>query len=172
MVLPSFSMASHLLTTMMQALPASWARPATLVSCSVTPSRASIMMRHTSLRSMAMVARRTENFSMRSSTLDFFRIPAVSMNRYLPRPFSKGLSTASRVVPATSLTMTRSCPRMRLTREDLPTLGLPMMATLMTSSSSSSSSSGGKYWKQASSRSPVPWPWTAETAMGSPRPRL
>ena len=81
---------------------------------------------------------------MRSSTLDFLRIPAVSMNRYLPFSFSKGLSTASRVVPATLETMTRSSPRMRLTREDLPTLGFPMTATLMTSSSSSSSSSGGK----------------------------
>ena len=36
----------------------------------------------------------------------------------------------------------------------------------------SSSSSGGKYWTQASSRSPVPCPWTAETAIGSPSPRL
>ena len=36
---------------------------------------------------------------------------------------------AARVVPATLLTMTRSCPRMRLVRLDLPTLGLPMMAT-------------------------------------------
>ena len=40
---------------------------------------------------------------------------------------------ASRVVPATSLTMTRCSPRIRLARLDLPTLGLPMMATLMTS---------------------------------------
>ena len=40
---------------------------------------------------------------------------------------------ASRVVPAMSETMTRSSPRMRLMREDLPTLGLPMTATLMTS---------------------------------------
>ena len=89
MVLPSFSTRSHLFTTMMQAFPASWARPATLVSCSVTPSWASIIMRHTSLRSMAMVARRTLYFSMASSTLDFFRIPAVSMKLYLPVAFSK-----------------------------------------------------------------------------------
>ena len=172
MVLSSFSTASHLFTTMIQALPASWASPATLVSCSVTPSLASMRMRHTSARSMAMVARSTENFSIRSSTLDFFRIPAVSIKRYLPSLFSKKLSTASRVVPAISLTMTRSSPRMRLTREDFPTFGLPMTATLMTSSSSRSSSSGGKYWMQASRSSPVPCPWTAETGMGSPRPRL
>ena len=89
MVLPSFSTRSHLLTTMMQALPASCASPATLVSCSVTPSVASIMMRQTSARSMAMVARSTLYFSMLSSILDFLRIPAVSMKTYLPVSFSK-----------------------------------------------------------------------------------
>ncbi len=77
---------------------------------------------------------------------------------------------ASRVVPATLVTMTRSSPRIRLTSEDLPTFGLPMMATL--SRVLLLLLLGGKCAKQASSRSPVPWPWTAETAMGSPRPRL
>ena len=48
---------------------------------------------------------------------------------------------ASRVVPATLETMTRSSPRILFTREDLPALGLPITATLMASSSSSSSSS-------------------------------
>ena len=38
---------------------------------------------------MAMVERRTENFSIRSSTLDFFRMPAVSMKQYRPFSFSK-----------------------------------------------------------------------------------
>ena len=89
MVLPSFSTRSHLFTTMMLAFPASWARPATLVSCSVTPSVASIRIRHTSLRSMAMVARRTLYFSMSSSTLDLRRMPAVSMKTNLPWSFSK-----------------------------------------------------------------------------------
>ena len=84
MVLLSFSIRSHLLTTMMLAFPASWAKPATLVSCSVTPSVASIRIRHTSLRSMARVARRTEYFSMSSSTLDLRRMPAVSMKTNLP----------------------------------------------------------------------------------------
>ena len=74
---------------MIQAFPASWAMPATLVSCSVTPSLASIIMRHTLDRSMAMAARRTENFSIWSVTLAFFRIPAVSMKRNLPVSFSK-----------------------------------------------------------------------------------
>lgn len=59
-VFVSFSTASHLLTTMMLALPASWARPATFVSCSVTPSLASIRIRQTSARSMAETVRRLE----------------------------------------------------------------------------------------------------------------
>ena len=171
MVLVSLSIRSHLLTTIIDALPASWARPAILVSCSVTPSTASMRIRHTSARSMAEMDRRLEYFSMASSTLDLRRMPAVSMKQYLPNSFSKSESMASRVVPATSETMTRSWPRIWFSRLDLPTLGLPMMATLMRSSSSSSASSSGNCSTQASSRSPVPWPWMAETSMGSPRPR-
>ena len=38
---------------------------------------------------MAMAARRTENFSIWSLTLAFFRMPAVSMKRNLPTSFSK-----------------------------------------------------------------------------------
>ena len=55
---------------------------------------------------------------------------------------------------------------------DLPTFGLPIMATLITSSSSSSSSFSGRYLRTSSSKSPVPWPCAAETATGSPKPRL
>ena len=124
------------MTTMMLAFPASWAKPATLVSCSVTPSVASIMIRHTSLRSMAMVARRTLYFSMSSSTLDFFAdAGGVDKDEPALDRFQSTESMASRVVPATLETMTRSSPRMRLTREDLPALGLPITATLMASSS-------------------------------------
>ena len=78
---------------------------------------------------MASFARMTENFSMRSSTRDLRRMPAVSTKIYLPYLFSKRVSTLSRVVPATLLTMTRFSPRMRFTSEDLPTFGLPMTAT-------------------------------------------
>ena len=78
---------------------------------------------------MAIVARRTLYFSMLSSTFDFLRMPAVSMKLNLPVSFSKYESMASRVVPATLLTMTRCSPRMRFVSEDLPTLGFPMMAT-------------------------------------------
>ena len=169
MVPVSFSTRSHLFTTMILALPVSWASPAILVSCSVTPSRPSRRIRQTSARSIASWARMTENFSTRSSTLDFRRIPAVSIKTYFPYLFSNGVSTASRVVPATSLTITRFSPKMQLISEDFPTFGFPMTATRMTSSSSSSPSSSGKYSKQASSRSPVPCPWMAETGIGSPR---
>ena len=58
-------------------------------------------------------------------------MPAVSMNTYRPHWFSTGVSEASRVVPAWSATIIRSSPHTRLTREDLPTLGLPITATLI-----------------------------------------
>src|SRR6266508_1634728 len=41
-----------------------------------------------------------------------------------------GVSTASRVVPGTGLTMARSSPSRRLSSELLPTLGRPTMAIL------------------------------------------
>ena len=45
-------------------------------------------------------------------------------------------STASRVVPAMGETMARSCPVSAFSSVDLPTLGRPMMATLMAGASS------------------------------------
>ena len=104
--------------------------------------------------------------------MDFFRSPAVSMKVKVPCGFSMVISTASRVVPAMSETMHRFSPATRFTKEDLPTLGLPMTATLMTSPSGSSSSPWGRLSSTRSSRSPVPWPWTEDTITGSPRPRL
>lgn len=55
-----FSTASHLFTAMMQALPCPGAKPATLESCSVKPSSASIVTTHTRARSngAATAARR------------------------------------------------------------------------------------------------------------------
>ena len=77
----------------------------------------------------------------------------------------------SRVVPATSLTITRSWPEILFSSEDLPTFGRPMSARRTTSSSASSSSSGSSSTTR-SSRSPVPRPCAALTACGSPRPSL
>ena len=63
-------------------------------------------------------------------------MPAVSIRISLRPSTSIGVSIASRVVPATSETITRSRPRNALTSEDLPTFGRPMTASRTTSSSS------------------------------------
>ena len=139
MVLPSFSTASHLLTAIIHALPKSCAIPATFESCSVKPSTASIIITHTCARSTAILALITEYFSIESYTRLFLRSPAVSINTNFPYLFSTYESVASRVVPAISETIILSSPRIALTSEDLPTLGLPMTATLTVSSSSVSS---------------------------------
>ena len=84
---------------------------------------------------------------------------------------SSSVSIASRVVPAISETITRSRPRKALTSEDLPTFGRPITASRTGASSSSSAACGsGSSSTTRSSRSPVPRPWVAETASGSPRP--
>ena len=94
------------------------------------------------------------------------------MKLNFPYSFSINVSVVSRVVPAISETIARFTPLILLTSDDLPTFGLPIMATLITSSSSSSSSFSGRYLRTSSSKSPVPWPCAAETATGSPKPRL
>ena len=76
----SFSMASHLFITIIIPFPASCASPAIFVSCSVTPSCASITNKHTSALSIARVDLMIEYFSMFSSILLCFLIPAVSIN--------------------------------------------------------------------------------------------
>ena len=68
-------------------------------------------------------------------------MPAVS-TRISSRPLNViGRSMASRVVPATGETITRSEPAKRLSSEDLPTLGRPIRARRMASSASSDSAS-------------------------------
>lgn len=73
-------------------------------------------------------ARSMPRFSMASVVV---RRPAVSMKRYVTPPMVAVSSMVSRVVPGMSLTMARSSPTRRLRMEDLPALGLPMMATGM-----------------------------------------
>ena len=81
-------------------------------------------------------------------------------------------SFMSRVVPATSLTSTRSSRTSRLTSEDFPTLGRPMMATPIstvaaragTAASARSAAGGlrpGSRATTSSSRSPTPRPCSA-----------
>ena len=66
-------------------------------------------------------------------------MPAVSTSSTLRPSTSIGVSIASRVVPATSETITRSRPRKALTSEDLPTFGRPITARRTMSSSASAS---------------------------------
>ncbi len=74
----------------------------------------------------------------------------------------------SRVVPAISLTTSRSSPSSRLMKLDLPTFGFPTTATA--SASSGGSSISGRCATRASSTSPDPFPDRALTGRGSPRP--
>ena len=78
------------------------------------------------------------------------------------------VSIESRVVPATSVTITRSSPSSRFTSEDFPTFGRPISATRV--ASSRSATIRGSRSTILSSRSPVPSPCVADTGMGSPRP--
>ena len=86
------------------------------------------------------------------------RMPAVSTTITRRPSTSIGRSIASRVVPATSLTITRSDFRNLLTSEDLPTFGRPISARRIVSSSSGSKSPSGSSAITRSSRSPVPEP--------------
>ena len=123
---------SHLFTTTMQARRCSTITSAIFLSCSVIPLIASITSTAISHRAMAPLVRSTEKYSMLLSMRRAFRTPAVSTSTYCSRPASvttsKGTSTASRVVPGISLTITRSDPVTRLIIDDLPTFGRPTMA--------------------------------------------
>src|SRR5512133_3194532 len=98
------------------------------------------------------------------------RIPAVSTSTKVRSPRWSTVSIASRVVPGTSETITRSSPRRAFRRLDLPTFGRPRMATRIASSPTSCGPLPGSMVTTASSRSPVPWPCWAESGTGSPRP--
>mmetsp|Transcript_21929 Transcript_21929/g.62457 ORF Transcript_21929/g.62457 Transcript_21929/m.62457 type:complete len:379 (+) Transcript_21929:536-1672(+) len=138
--------ASHLLQMMAHALPSSAIFCAKMRSCSVTPAVASSTSNATSARRMARSARLTMKNSGPKSTFPFLRMPAVSTKRYrvdISPSFSAGrsiiASIESRVVPAISLTMARSLPKMEFSRDDFPTFGRPMMAMLISSGRSTSS---------------------------------
>ena len=84
-------------------------------------------------------------------------------------------STGSRVVPAVSLTTTRSLPAMEFSSEDLPTLGRPTRATRCRSPSGAAvatAETSGRTSITASRTSPLPRPCRAETGKGSPSPRF
>ena len=168
-VFVSFSMRSHLFTATTIPFPASCATPAIFLSCSVSPSAASIISTHTSQRSMAATALNTLYLSISSLTLLFLRIPAVSIRIYFSPSFSKGVSIESLVVPAIGDTITLFSPRRQFIREDFPTLGFPITAIFIVSSSSSPAPSG-KLSTISSRTSPKLSMFAAETGIGSPRP--
>ena len=165
-------MASHLFTTMIIPFPLSWAIPAILASCSVTPSVASITIKTTSARSTAVTVRMMLYRSSSSLILFFLRSPAVSMKTYSFPLYLISVSMASRVVPATLETITRFLPKSLFTIEDFPTFGFPTMAIRGRSSSSSSLFPSGKCFVTSSNISPIPRREAAEIGIGSPIPRL
>src|ERR1041385_4150754 len=73
------------------------------------------------------------------------RIHRVTRDRRIKRNFRSGVwrtvSIASRVVPATGETITRSSPRMRLSNDDFPTFGRPTIASRSSRSTVSSACS-------------------------------
>ncbi len=83
-------------------------------------------------------------------------------------------STASRVVPGISLTMTRSEPKRAFTKLDLPAFRRPTIATRSSrvSGSASPSSSAVKRASSLSMRSWRPVPSRAEIGSGSPAPSV
>ncbi len=98
---------------------------------------------------------------MPSSTFDWRRRPAVS-TKMNSRPWKlSGVSIASRVVPATSLTTSRSSPSRRFTIDDLPTFGRPTTATRTDSGAIGMPS--GSFSTITSSRSPEFLPFCADT---------
>src|SRR3972149_3639742 len=96
--------------------------------------------------------------------------PAVSTNTYRCPWYVKGVSTASRVVPGSGLTMTRGSPNIRLTREDFPTLGRPITAMVTPSTAAGVSSTGDTRASTPSRSSPTPVPCSAETGRTSENP--
>ncbi len=91
-----------------------------LASSAVTPSTASMTTTATSARSRLLRAITTESFSAISSVLPLRRMPAVSMSRKVRPSASRTVSTASRVVPATGETMTRSVAEESVEQRRLP----------------------------------------------------
>ena len=68
-----------------------------------------------------------------------------------------------------SLTIALFSPSILFTSDDFPTLGFPIIATLIYSSSSSFSSFSGKFSYILSNTSPIPIAFAADIGYGSPK---
>ena len=108
-------------------------------SSSKTPTVASMISKAISASANISSVRPKAYFSI-PKILPRLRIPAVSTKVILWSWYSKDSSTGSMVVPATGETTTRSSFKKALSRELLPVLTRPIMATFMSLSSSSTSS--------------------------------
>ena len=97
-------------------------------------------------------------------------MPAVSTSTKSPCSVLQRASIVSMVVPGRGSTITRSSPSSAFTSDDFPTLGRPTIATRGAPSSGSTARSGS-IATTSSSRSPIPVPFSAEMARGSPSPR-
>ena len=70
------------------------------------------------------------------------------------------------------LTILRFSPMNAFSKLDLPTLGRPIIATLISSLSLTTSSGAGRCLTNSSNNSPVPLPWIPDIGIGSPKPRF
>ena len=100
------------------------------------------------------------------------RIPAVSTSTNVVSSRRSTVSIASRVVPGTSETMTRSSPTSRFRSERLADVRSAEDgdADRVLHPRAAARSGSGSRSTTSSRRSPVPWPWRLEIANGSPRP--
>ena len=113
----------------------------------------------TSARSMARMERSTLYRSMPRSTLPLRRMPAVSMSSVDQSLCTISVSSVSLVVPGISLTIARSSPAMVLSSRDLPTLGLPTMASFRSESGSGKAGSFGNRAITSAIISSMPMLW-------------
>ena len=116
-----------MLTTSTTGLPERLSMSATVLSAAVTPVPISVTRTMTSAESMAIWACSRMNSSISLSAEG--SMPPVSTISKL-RPFhSHSAYSRSRVTPGVSSTMESRRPARRLKSMDLPTFGLPTMAT-------------------------------------------
>ena len=76
------------------------------------------------------------------------------------------------MVPAISETIERSSPAKALSKDDLPTFGRPIKATLRYPSCTCARPTSGRCATTLSNRSPLPRPCKADTKYGSPNPKF
>ncbi|OQA02540.1 MAG: hypothetical protein BWY68_00962 [bacterium ADurb.Bin400] len=161
-------------------LPHSFACPIKCMSPATMPSLASATITAMSASRKA----RQERITLKLSTVSLVifprrRIPAVSIILIMWFLCSNKILTTSRVVPASSETIARFLPIIVFSNVDLPTFGLPIIATLITGFGACSSVIVDEigsvifssWWCIASSMSPVLFPDMADTGIIGKSPK-